>query len=106
MANHIVVHRGRAKTITFETNEDLTDYTVTSHIRSGPSSAWGIIGTWTVEKDSDGSDGLLILSMTSEQTQVITQGHGYMDLKKELDGQSFSVITYPLEVKFVDIITE
>lgn len=105
MSNDIVVHRGRVKTIQIETNEDLLLYDVFSDIRVGTSKDTDLIASWTVSKLTDGSDGLLVLSLSSSITEDITQNYGYMDLKKVYDGKSYSIFKYPLKVMFYNIVT-
>ena len=65
-----------------------------------------LIVSWDVSFLTDGTDGELILTLDAAVTSAITQSVGYMDLKRVSGGEPLSVFSEPLEVVFVNSITE
>lgn len=108
MSNRVVVHKGRMNTLIVKLGIDLSaepESHITSEMRTEPSQAAPLIETWVVEYMTDGSDGILKLTLDATASGQITATGGYMDLKRVIGGQPYSVFDQPLEVLFQGTVT-
>lgn len=105
MANEIIVYKGRLNTLTILMGTDVSADTFTSEIRSSPTVEATLLATWVVAFDTDGTDGVLVLTL-DDQTRDITATKGYMDLKRVTSGSAIPVWETPLEVEFRGTVTE
>ncbi len=105
MSNEVVVHKGRFNTLPVFLYMDVEGETFTSEIRTQPTQESELIAPWEVEFLTDGSDGVLILTMDELVTAGILQASGYMDLKRITGGEPVSVFEMPLEVLFRGTVT-
>jgi hypothetical protein len=78
---------------------------ITSEIRSEPDVNAPLIATWDVAFKTDGTDGELILTLDDLETSQIKANSGYMDLKRVVNGEPFSVFDMALEVSFRGSVT-
>lgn len=104
--NQIIVHKDRTTVITVSLGMDVSDDTITSEIRVGRNSETELIAEWTVEFDTDGADGELVLTIDDSVAADIDKKKGYMDMKRISGGEPLPVFDYPLEVVFKESITE
>jgi hypothetical protein len=98
----IIVHKNRVNIITVSLGIDVSTDIITSEIRSEPDSASPLIAAWTVEFETDGTDGELVLTMSPIE---ITANSGYMDMKRMTGGNPVQVFDRPLEVDFRGTVT-
>lgn len=105
MSDPITVHKGRTDTIEVQLPYSVETDTITSEIREGKRSDSELIATWTVEFKTDGTDGIVILTLDDAVTAGIEQRVGYMDLKRVSDGEPVPVFDEPLQVLFKDVVT-
>lgn len=106
MSNKVIVHKGRTNTVLVDMGIDVSADTITSEIRSEPSVEAPLIATWVVSFVTDGTDGMLSLSMDDVITGGIEANSGYMDLKRVTGGEPVPVFDRPLEVSFRGTVTE
>lgn len=106
MSNEIVVHKGRTNVISVSLGIDVSADTITSEVRSEPDVDSPLLMTWTVTFLTDGSDGELVLSVDNAITSEIASTSGYMDLKRVIGTEPFSVFDRPVEVVFRGTVTE
>ena len=109
MTNQVVVHKGRTNTIRVNLGYDVSAEDpshITSEIRAEPSQESTLIATWYVDYETDGSDGVLTLTLDNTITSQITPNTGYMDLKRVIGGEPLAVFDEPLEVVFKGTVTE
>jgi hypothetical protein len=98
----VLVHKDRTTRITVSLGMDVSDDTITSQIRT---KSGELIVDWTVEYDSDGTDGELILTIDNALTSDITAETGEMDFKRMSAGEPLAIIAKPIEVQFVKAVT-
>ena len=106
MSNEVIVHKGRTNVLEVRLGIDVSTDTFTSEIRTQPDQAASLIATWTVAFVTDGSDGLLKLTLDDSVTAGIAELAGYMDLKRVSGGEPIPVFDKPLEVVFRGTVTE
>lgn len=102
----VIVHRGRTVIVPVSLGFNVSQDTITSEIRVEPSSSSDLIATWDVSFATNGADGELILTLDDAITAEIEQSVGYMDLKRVAGGEPLPIFSAPLEVSFVDVVTE
>lgn len=105
MSGIVKVHKGRRNVITLNLGFDVSADTITSEIRAELDPASTLIATWTVAEVTDGTDGMLTLTLDDTDTSSITEKRGYMDLKRVSGGEPYAVFDEPLEVVFVSSVT-
>lgn len=102
------VNKGRVTTLYVSLDYDVSDVsadTFSSQIRAEPKVESDLIATWSVAFLADGSDGELVLTLDDSEN-VIVKSNGYMDMKRIVDDKPVSVWEKPLEVVFVEPVTE
>lgn len=108
MATQIIVHKGRTVILPVNLGIDLSALPashITSEIRSEPELAAPLLATWDVAYETDGSDGVLILTLDDVITGQIVAKSGFMDLKRVVGGEPFAVFAQPIEVSFLGSVT-
>jgi hypothetical protein len=102
----VLVHKGRTVIVPVSLGMNVSNDIITSEIREEKSSSSTLIATWDVSFDTDGTDGEIVLTLDDEITEGITQTIGYMDLKRVSGEEPLNILAEPLEVLFVEVITE
>jgi len=102
MSDVIVVYKNRTNKLTVSLGIDVSGDTLTSEIRT---QSGDLIATWTVDFDSDGTDGELVLTLDDADTDAIEYTTGLMDIKRVSGGEPYSVFDNPVEVEFRDTVT-
>jgi len=105
MTSKVIVHKNRTNVITVSMGIDVSADTITSEIRSEPDIESPLIATWDVSYKTNGADGELILTLDDLETSQIRANSGYMDLKRIVNGEPFSVFDMALEVSFRGSVT-
>jgi hypothetical protein len=105
VSNKVIVHKGRTNIIQVNMGMNVAGNTFTSEIRTEPDVASTLICAWTVAFVTDGSDGLLKLTLDNSITAGVTVDAGYMDLKRVSGGEPLPVFERPLEVTFRGTVT-
>lgn len=103
--NKVIVHKNRTNVITVDLGIDVSLDTITSEIRTEPDHEANLIATWVVAFVTDGTDGLLKLTLDDVTTAQIEVDSGYMDLKRITAGEPVPVFDKPLEVSFQGSVT-
>lgn len=102
----IKVYRGRDAELPIDTGIDLSGDVVTSQIRTKPSQEGALLAIWTVDFVTDGSDGKLLLTMSSTLTGQISADGGWMDLKRSGGGVVLPIFDEPVPVIIIGSVTE
>lgn len=102
---HVKVTRGRAKPLEVKLDYSVEGDVLTSQIRETRDPESALIADWSVAFVTDGSDGHLLLTLTSETTAAITQSTGFMDIKRVSNGVPLDVFDSPLKVIFTEMPT-
>jgi hypothetical protein len=105
MSNEVIVHKGRTNILEIRLGIDASSDVYTSEIRTAPTQDATLIATWTVTFLTDGTDGILKLTLDDSVTGPIQEVAGYMDLKRVSAGQPLPVFDRPLEVVFRGTVT-
>jgi hypothetical protein len=105
MDNQVVVHKGRDNELIVDLQEDVSTDTFESQIRSEPDQTGALIATWNVNFVTDGTDGLLSLTLTDVATAQIAAKGGYMDIKRTSGTEILPVWDEPMEVIFRGTVT-
>jgi hypothetical protein len=103
--NKVIVHKNRTNTLKVNLGIDVSGDTITSQIRAEPDHTSTLIAEWTVTNETDGVDGVLILTMDNTITSQITVDSGFMDLLRISGGEPLPVFDKPLEVSFRGTVT-
>ncbi len=103
--NKVIVHKNRTNTLTVKLGIDVSSDTITSQIRAEPDHTSTLIAEWTVAMETDGTDGVLILTMDNTITSQITVDSGFMDILRISGGEPLPVFDKPLEVSFRGTVT-
>ncbi len=106
MSNHLIVHKHRTNVVSVDLGMDVSQDTITGEIRTKPDVDSVKICEWLVNFVTDGTDGLLTLTLDESITVQITQELGYMDLKRVSGGEPLAIFDKPLEVVFQGVVTE
>lgn len=102
----IKIDRGRTEVKEFRFGYSLAGDSFKSEIRQGTRVDSKLIATWDIEFATDGSDGVLLLSLDDSITKDIPAGSGYMDIKRVTDGEPVSMFEHPLTVVIRNVVTE
>jgi hypothetical protein len=105
MSGELVIHRNRTNIVPLGLGMDVSGDTITSQIRVEPGADGDPLAEWDVTFATDGTDGEIILTLTSTQLAGITVNYGYMDLKRVSGGEPLSVFLEPLQVHFQGVVT-
>ena len=105
MAN-VVVYKERTNVVVVDLGIDVSSDTFESDIRDGKTTDDVLIAEWTIAFETDGTDGLLRLTLDDSVTSLITDSIGYMDLKRVTSGEPVPVFDKALKVEFRDVVTE
>jgi hypothetical protein len=84
---------------------DVSADVITSQVRSEPDQDSVLLMSWNVDFESDGTDGMLVLTVDNTITGQIEPSSGWMDLKRISGGEPISVFDKPLEVSFRGTVT-
>ena len=106
MSNEVIVHKGRTNTLRIDMGMNVSGSVITSEIRSQADVEAPLLATWDVDFETDGHDGMLILTLDDLVTSQIAATIGYMDLKRVVGGEPIPVFDRPLEVSFRGTVTE
>jgi hypothetical protein len=105
MSGELIIHRNRTNIVPIGLGMDVSGDVITSQIRTEPGAEGPPLAEWTVAFATDGTDGELVLTLTSEDLASVTANYGYMDLKRESGGEPLSVFLEPLKVAFKGVVT-
>jgi hypothetical protein len=105
MSNEVIVRKGRYNVVSVDLGIDVSAETLTSQIRSEPHQDAPLIAEWDVAFETDGTDGHLILTMTTEITSQIKATSGFMDIKRLANIESLPGFDTPLAVTFQGTVT-
>lgn len=105
MSNEVIVHKGRLTTIRVNVGYDVSEYTLTSEIRTEPNVEAPLIATWTVAYESDGTDGKLLLTIDDTAGNILANS-GWMDIKQDDGMYATPIFDEPLAVVFRGSVTE
>lgn len=101
----LVVYKDRTNVIPVSVGVDLSSDTFSSEIRAGKTNDSELLATWTVEFETDGEDGELILTLDNSLLDDITKTVGYMDIKRITGGEPVPLFDDLIEVVFQNTIT-
>jgi len=101
----IQVDIGRTNTVMVDLGFDVSGDTITSQIKSEQDPESDLLAEWSVAFATDGSDGILILTLDDSETAGIIRSIGYMDFKRVTGGEPVSVIAKPILVRFKKTVT-
>ncbi len=102
----VKVQRGKTVILPVSLGFDVSQDTITSEIRVDKNQSSTLIATWVVSFETDGQDGELILTLDNSVTSSISNSIGWMDLKRVAGGKPLPIFAEPLEVLFVNTITQ
>lgn len=105
MSNKVKVYKHRTNTLTVNLGIDVSGDTLTSQIRVDQDPTSELIANWTVAFATDGTDGVVLLTMDDTISSQITVDSGYMDIKRVSGGEPLPVFDRPLEVTFQGAVT-
>lgn len=105
MYTPVKVHRGRTTKIQVNVGRDVSGDTFTSKIRAEKDVASTQLAEWQVTFLTDGTDGVLVLTMDDSVSTAVTRTNGYMDMKGVSAGEPYSVWDDPLPVIFEGVVT-
>jgi len=105
MGNIITVPKGRTKTVKVSLGRDVSTSEFSSDIREDRNKESGLIASWVIGFETDGTDGELIFTLDDLVTAEVDVTSGYMDIKEVKDGEPTNANYEPLEVQFVNVIT-
>jgi len=105
MSNEIIVQKNRFNVVTVDLGIDVSAEVITSQIRSEPHQDAPLIAEWDVDFATDGTDGKLILTLTTLATSEIKATSGFMDLKRQANIESLPGFDSPLAVTFQGTVT-
>jgi len=105
MTTPIIVYKNRTNIVTVNLGMNVSGDTFSSQIRKTKTAGSTLLATWTVTFQTNGSDGMLVLTLDNSVTSAIVETTGYMDIKRTTAGEPIAVFSEPLEVTFRDTIT-
>jgi hypothetical protein len=105
MASQIFVYKNRTNIITVSLGMNVQNDTFSSQIRTEKNSTSTLLATWTVSFVTDGTDGMLKLTLDNSQLTSITRANGFMDIKRTTSGEPVPVFDDPIEVIFREVVT-
>lgn len=103
--SQLIVYKDRTNIVPVDLGFDVSADTIESQIREGKSDDSVLIAEWVVTFQTDGTDGLLYLTLDDSVLDEITQTKGYMDMKRISGGEPLPVFAEPLRVRFRDSVT-
>ena len=101
----VIVHKNRTNTLLVNLREDVSLDTFTSQIRAGDDVTSAFIADWNVAWETDGTDGMLVLTLDDTIAGQIVVASGFMDLKRVTGGEPVPVFDKPLQVEFRGTVT-
>lgn len=101
----VVIHRNRTTTLRVELGYDASGDTFDAQIRTKEDHTSTKLGDFSVSFETDGSDGVLLLTFDDSLTTSITHDKGFMDVRRISNGEPLSVMAEPLKVIFRGTIT-
>ena len=104
--SEINVYKNRTNTIQFDLQQDVSLDTFISEIREKANVESALIATWNVAFVTDGTDGLLVLTIDDSSLTNVIQKSGYMDLIRVTGGEPIPAIAEPIKVSLKDTVTE
>lgn len=105
MGSKVVVYKNRTNRLTVNLGIDVSGDTLTSQIRVDEDHESELIATWVVTFATDGTDGVLLLTLDDTITADISVDTGFMDIKRVSGGEPLAVFDKPLEVSFQGTVT-
>lgn len=105
MYKPIYIRVGRHNTVAVRFDGDISTEVLTSEIRKEKSKTSELIATFTPSFATDGTDGILLLTLDQTASDGITFTNGWMDIKKIEDGKSTSAFQHPVPVIFEGVVT-
>lgn len=103
--NKVVVHKARTNILSVDLGIDVSGDTFSSQIRSQSDHNSTLLMTWSIAFTTDGTDGLLTLTVDDLVTEQIEVDSGFMDLRRVTGSQPVPVFDKPLEVEFRGVVT-
>jgi len=101
----VIVHVGLTNTLEVDVGVDVSADTLTSEIRTLPKRDGTLIATWNLVKTTDGTDGLLTLTLDNTITEQIVAAEGWMDIRRVVGGEPVPLFDQPLRVEFRGTVT-
>lgn len=98
------VYKNRTNVIQVDLGMDVSGDTITSEIRAEKSFESELLATWTVDFLTDGTDGVLVLTLDDSDLDSIVGNKGWMDMKRTSGGEPLPVFSNPLRVRFVEAV--
>jgi hypothetical protein len=105
MGAQIFVYKNRTNVITVNLGMDVHNDTFSSQIRAEKNTTSTLLATWTVSFVTNGTDGMLKLTLDNSQLTNVTRSNGFMDIKRITSGEPVSVFDGPIEVMFREVVT-
>lgn len=102
----IRVYKNRRNVLRVDMGIDVSGDTITSQIRSKPDLTGAHIADWTVTFETDGTDGIILLTIDDSVASNIQATSGYMDVKRVSAGEPYPGWDKPLEVEIIGVVTE
>lgn len=102
----ITVYKRRTNVMQISLGYDVSADTFDSEIREGKDTTTTLIATWDISFLTDGTDGILVLTLDNSVTELIAQSSGWMDLKRTSGGEPLPVFDKPVKVVFEEVVTE
>lgn len=97
---------GRTVQVGVQLAGDISADTFSSQIRAEKDPTSTLLADWSVSFKTDGTDGLLVLTLDDSDTVGITRASGWMDIKRVgLDNEPVNVFAQPLKVVFEQVVT-
>lgn len=105
MARELVLQSNRTNVVAVSLGIDVSEDVLVSEIRAQANPTSELLATWEINYVTDGTDGELLLSLDNSVVGSITQRTAYMDIKRIIGGEPFSVFDSPLFVVFRKTVT-
>ena len=99
------VYKKRTNVKKIDLGVDVSNDDFVSEIRAGKNSASSLIATWDISFETDGTDGVIILTLDDSALQNITHDKGYMDVKRISGGEPYPVFENYIMVRFHETVT-
>lgn len=101
----IKIYVGRTNVIAVKFDGDISGETMVSEIRKGRSINSELIATFVPSLQTDGTDGILLLTLDDSVTATIEHTSGWMDVKKILGGEPRNAFDGSIPVVFEGVVT-
>lgn len=108
MPKQLIVQRNRTNSVLIDIGFDVSQDVITSEIRKEMDWESDLLAPWVVSFATDGTDGLVLLTLDNSVTSLIDANVGYMDLKRRIGGETgepVSVFLEPIQVLFKGTVT-